>query len=220
MKGFNIAIVRVVSFNNNSRSKYKHQEIIQDYFPQNKFSTYSIPNQKNGIYDVKTHQESIPKIIELAKEIENNHDGILISCAADPAVLELRNIINVPVSGAGRPAALLSLNIAEDIAVLGMGDMELDPIKDVLGNKITEYHLLNNIENTNELNTAKGKKEVIEAAKLLSNKASVIILACTGMSTIKVANNIRRYLKIPVIDPLISGALFLQAELMSKSIGG
>ena len=220
MKGFNIAVIRVVSFNNNSKSKYKHQKIIEDYFPQNKFSTYSIANQKNGIYDVKTHQESIPKIIELAKEIENNHDGILISCAADPAVLELRNIINIPVSGAGRPAALISLNIADDIAVLGMGDMELDSIKDVLDNKITEYHLLNNIKNTNELNTAKGKKEVIEAAKLLSNKASVIILACTGMSTIKVANNIRRYLEIPVIDPLISGALFLQAELMSKSIGG
>ena len=101
-----------------------------------------------------------------------------------------------------------------------MGDLELDPIKDVLANKITEYHLLNKIKNTNELNTAKGKKEVIEAAKLLSNKASVIILACTGMSTIKVADEIRRYLEIPVIDPLISGALFLQAELMSKSIGG
>ena len=53
-----------------------------------------------------------------------------------------------------------------------------------------------------------GKKAVLTAARELKEQgAKVLVLVCTGMSTIGVAEDIRRELGIRVVDPVIATGL-------------
>lgn len=79
----------------------------------------AIGNQEKGIFDNESEELAIPKIIELAKVFENEGvKAIAISCAADPALEEVRKILKIPVIGAGSSAAHLAKSISINIGVL------------------------------------------------------------------------------------------------------
>jgi len=218
MRTYKIALIRVVTLENEILLN-KHAEILENYFPEYEFESFCIPDQKNGIFSEKSHLKSIPKIIELAKDISDKFDGILVSCAADPAVEELKRELDIVVEGAGKAASLISLNYSNKIGVVGMGDYKLNTIIETLGENLVAYRLMGNINNTHDFGTAASKKFIKSVLKELKDAgAEAIILACTGMSALEITGKLSKELSITVIDPLLSAAVMLKSQLILREL--
>lgn len=76
-----------------------HGRLIMEMFPNMTVETKCIPDQPDGLHSVESKNAAIPKIIEVAQSFKDI-DVLIVSCADDPAVPELKNIVNVPVIGA------------------------------------------------------------------------------------------------------------------------
>ena len=208
-----IGLIRVLTLEDEKLLNL-HGRLIERAFPELKVVTRCIEDQPKGIYDDKTEEIAKPKILKLVKEFEKEGvNAIIISCAADPAVEEAREVVSVPVIGAGSAVSALALAYGTGIGVLNLTEETPKVIKRILGrNLIAEDHP-EGVRNTLDLMTEWGKREVIKAAKRLKRRgAEVIVLGCTGLSTIRIAPVLEEAVGIPVLDPVIaSGAVTLYA---------
>ena len=175
--------------------------------------TKCIPDQPLGIFNDETEEAAIPKIVKLGKELEQEGcHVIVISCAADPAVTELRKEVSVPVIGAGSSAALNALAIGEPVGVLGITEQPPAVVKNLLGPLYVGNVRPEGVKNTTDLMSADGRKKGLEAAKTLSDQgAKGILFACTGFSTIGLANVLREELNVPIIDAVEAEGMFAAA---------
>jgi len=213
MEKYTVGLIRVLTIQDEELLN-RHGKIIEKAFPELKVISKCIENQPKGIYDEKTEEEAKPKILRLVKEFENEGvDAIIISCAADPAVDEAKNIVSIPVIGAGSAVSALALAYGRKIGVLNLTEETPKVIKDVLGNNLIAEAHPTGVTNTLDLMTEWGREEAIRAAKRLKEKgAEVIVLGCTGMSTIMIAPILENEVGIPVIDPVIAaGAVALHS---------
>jgi allantoin racemase len=169
-----------------------------------------ISEQPLGIFNDETEKMAVPKIVELGKKMEQEGCEILaISCAADPAINELRNEVSIPVIGAGSAAALTALAIGQPVGVLGITDAPPAVIKNILGDLLVGYVCPEGVTNTTDLMTSTGRKRGLAASKSLLNQgAKVILFACTGFSTIGLADLLRKELNVPIIDAVEAEGLF------------
>ena len=100
-----------------------HGKKVMSWFPGLEVVSRCIPDQPEGIHDDTTEQAAVPKVINLAKEFESEgFDGILVSCAGDPGVNELKDMLSIPVVGAGRTTACIALSFDLPVGVLGITD--------------------------------------------------------------------------------------------------
>lgn len=53
--------------------------------------------------------------------MKKNVNAIIISCADDPAIKEIRKTSKIPIIGAGTASTTLALAFGEKIGVIGMG---------------------------------------------------------------------------------------------------
>ncbi len=80
-----------------------------------------IPDQPQGIYDDESERIAVPKILRLGRELaKEGVDAIVISCAADPGVTDLRRELSIPVIGAGSSVSAVALGLAERIGILNL----------------------------------------------------------------------------------------------------
>ena len=203
--------MRVVSFTDEELLNL-HGKIIEEYFPALNVVSKFIPDQPYGIHDDETEEVAVPKIIELAKGWKGI-DALIISCAGDPAVSELREILNIPVIGAGESTASLALRYGKVYGVLGITKDIPKAYTRILGDKIVGTCDVPGVESTLDLMTDEGKENVInKALELKSLGAEVIALACTGMATIGIAKELEQACGIPVIDPVMAEGLIAYFE--------
>ncbi|WAH37104.1 aspartate/glutamate racemase family protein [Alicyclobacillus dauci] len=214
-----IGVVRVVTLADPSLLA-EHGNLISSKYGLETTSR-SIPDQPFGIHNDETEQIAVPKIIELAEQFEKDGaKAVVISCAADPAVAELRERLNIPVIGAGSAAALVAQGLGLQTGVLGITDDAPQVVKDTLGNLLTGYAHPRGVENTTDLLTPEGRKQAIEAARsLLEQGAQAILFACTGYSTIGLADVLRAELGCVVIDAVEAEGLFTWYAAQTLSVG-
>lgn len=164
----------------------------------------SISNQSKGIYNSYTENLAIPKIIELAKELElDNVSAIAISCAADPGLNEVRSALSIPVVGAGSSAANLAKTISSKIGVLTIANEVPKVIEEILGDALISWKKPDGINNTADLLRDGAIEKSLEASKLLIDEgADTILFACTGYVTIGFEKIVREQLDVTVIDPV------------------
>ncbi|MCY9670175.1 AroM family protein [Paenibacillus alginolyticus] len=169
-----------------------------------------IPDQPLGIFNNETEEIANPKIVELGKSMEKEGCKLLIiSCAADPAIEQLRKSVSIPVIGAGSAASLTALAMGQPVGVMGISDCVPAVMENILGNLMVQYIRPEGVTNTTDLMTAAGREKAVEAArKLLDQGTKVIVFACTGFSTIGLANTLRKELNVPVIDAVEAEGLF------------
>lgn len=211
MREYNVGLIRVVSFEDQNLLNL-HGDIIERYYPSLKVESRAISNQPFGIHDNESEILAVPKIIELARKWKDI-DAIIISCAGDPAVKELKEILNIPVIGAGSSTALLSKIYGNKFGVLGITKEIPRSYKEILGKNIVGTCYVEGINSTLDLMNEDGRKKVInKALELKELGAKVIALACTGMATIGVAKELEEICKIPVIDPVIAEGLIALYE--------
>lgn len=201
-----IGIIRVLTL----KDKYaleNHARIIDEdgkFGESIEFVSRCIKDQPSGIHDDETLNTAVPKIVELAKQMEKeNSDGIVISCCADPGLKEVEKEVKIPVISAGRECSEKALKLGKKIIAIGITAEATEHLKELLGNNLFDYYNPENINSTLDLNSKRGRKSVVDSAKKAYRCGSdCIMICCTGMSNIKIAEEIRSSVDIKVADPL------------------
>lgn len=202
-----LAVIRVLTINDENLLN-AHGRIITERFGLTTRS-YCIPDQPKGIYNEETESIAVPKIVSLARQAESEGaQAIFISCAADPALKEVREECRVPVIGAGSAAAAVALALGNNIGVLNLTENTPLALSSILGQRLVAEAKPEGVENTTDLMKPAGKEQAMKAAeRLVQRGADVIVLACTGYSTIGLAREIRRNLAVQVVDAVEAGGL-------------
>lgn len=143
-----------------------HGRLIMEMFPNMTVETKCIPDQPDGLYSVESKNAAIPKIIEVAQSFKDI-DVLIVSCADDPAVPELKNIVNVPVIGAGSSVAAIARRFGTKVGILGITDYAPQPYPEILGDDLINLGKPDGVETTLDLVTEPGFKAVEKLAMRL-----------------------------------------------------
>ena len=202
-----VAVIRVVTMEDPELVNM-HGRLIEAYYPALHTTSYCIQDQPTGICSPETKMLAVPKILELARA-HQDADAIVISCCDDPAVREIRRELQVPVIGAGSSVCALAQSYGQKVGIIGITDYAPEPYKAILEDHMINLGRPSNVSCTLDLLTEAGRSGVIELAhKLKAQGADSIALACTGMSTIRIAKIIEKACGLPVIDPVMAEGLF------------
>ncbi|MCM3032266.1 aspartate/glutamate racemase family protein [Niallia sp. MER 6] len=177
-----------------------------------------IPEQPQGIHDAATELAAVPKIVALGIEMEEEGaELIVISCAADPGIKELREAVSIPVIGAGSAAALTALAIGKPVGIIGITEKPPIVMEEILGEKLVAYLVPEGVANTTDLMKPEGKEKGRQAVlTLLEQGAETIVFACTGFTTIGLADMLRKDMNIPIIDAVEAEGL-ISAYIVNSS---
>ncbi|TEU10868.1 MAG: hydantoin racemase [Anaerolineales bacterium] len=187
-----------------------HGRLLEAFIPNLKVMSQCIEGHPKGLWNEEEERQAIPKIVRLGQEMERNEgvDVLFVSCVADPGVPELREVVSVPVIGAGSASAGVALSLGEPVGALSITDWILPPVAEVLGKALVGWERPTHVQTTLDLMSEEGREEITRAGRRLMDKgAGVILLACTGFSTVRLAPFLEDRLRVPVIDPVLSGGL-------------
>ncbi len=214
-KKFKIGLIRVLTTEDQEVLK-AHGKQIMEHFPMLEVETKCIPDQYEGIHSPELGELAIPKIVAVAKTFQDA-DMIIVSCADDPGVAEIRQALpGIPVTGGGETTVALALKYGEKIGVLGITDyapqayLRIIPDKIILGKP-------EGVDSTLDLMKPEGRENVIKMGlELKEQGAQVIALACTGLATIGIAEELEKATGLPVIDPVLAEGLFAYFESIRR----
>ena len=193
-----------------------HGRLIMEMFPNMTVETKCIPDQPDGLHSVESKNVAIPKIIEVAQSFKDI-DLLIVSCAEDPAVPEIKNAVDIPVIGAGSSVAAIARRFGSKVGVLGITDHVPQPYLEILGKDLIDLGRPEGVVTTLDLMKESGVKAVEKLAMMLKDAgAGAIALACTGMSTAGVAKPLAKKTGLPVIDPVTAEGLMAYYECLSK----
>ncbi len=86
-------------------------------------------------------------------------------------------------------------------------------MKQILGRRLIAEKTIN-AKNALELMTSKGIENIIQSSlELKKLGVGVIVLACTGMSTVRAASRIEKRVGIRVVDPVIAEGVIMWSLL-------
>lgn len=209
--GVRVGLIRVLSLTDPEQLN-SHGRLIESFLGGQDVAVVSrcIEEQPEGISSDADVRTATPKIVRLGREMveRDDVDVLLVSCVADPAVAELREAVTVPVIGAGSAAASVAQALGKPVGGLGITDEILAPIARVLGDQLIGWDKPTSVRTTVDLTSKAGRDEIVAAGqRLIDGGAGVILLACTGFSTLRIAPVLEAALGVPVIDPVISAGL-------------
>ncbi len=211
---YRIGIIRVIT--QNQEATDAHGRLVERWFPEFETVSRCIPDQPEGIRDAETKALAVPKVVALAREMEQNGlDGIMISCADDPGVAEVRAQASIPVVGAGECTASAATRFGEKIAVLGITQAVPESYRRILKDRLFTDVVPDGVRNTLDLRTEAGMAATVAAAQALAaDGADAVALACTGLATIGIAPVLEQETGIPVLDPVLCAAHALLFDLL------
>lgn len=120
---------------------------------------------------------------------------------------------DIPVIGAGPAAAAAALAFGGRVSVLGLKSSVPGPISETLGERMVLIDEPEGVEMTEGFLLPTGIFDSLAAAQMLVDAgADVIVEASAGLTSIGMAEVLRRRLGIPVIDPVVAaGAMLISA---------
>ena len=121
-KKFKIGLIRVLTTENED-VLLVHERLLKSIFSSClRMETKCIPDQYEGIHTPELCMIAVPKIVATAKSFRDV-DMIIVSCADDPGVEEIREALpGIPVTGGGETTLALARKYGEKIGVLGITD--------------------------------------------------------------------------------------------------
>jgi Asp/Glu/hydantoin racemase len=203
-----VGLLKVLTEKNNEYAV--HKNLIEDHFPDLEIVSRCIEDQPEGIYNEETEKIAVPKILELGINMEKEDlDALIVDCAADPGVKELRKLVKIPVIGAGSSCASLALAYGSKIGTLGIRPDAPKIMKEILGIHLIASVKADGVKTSLDLRTKEGWNNSLHAVKILRAKGvEVIAIACTGYSAPGAAQKLENTAGIPVIDALVAAGLF------------
>lgn len=215
-KPFEVGLIRVLT-SDDQHFTDMHGQVIMDHFPGIHVESRCIPDQWEGIHSHELEAIAVPKIVALAQEFSDK-DMIIVSCADDPGVAEIRKVLpSMPVTGGGETTAALASKYGNKIGVLGIVDYAPKAYIRMLEDKLVAVERPEGVNSTLDLMTPEGKASCIACGRKIKEMgAEVIALGCTGLTTIGVAQLIEQEVGIPVIDPVLAEGTFAYFESIRK----
>lgn len=215
-----IGLIRVVSFDDPDLAGL-HGRLVEKHFSEFSVVSRCIPDQPKGIFDDESERIAVPKIIELGVRMEKE-DGIaalIVSCAADPGVWELRERVGIPVIGAGSAGAGLALAFSRRVATLGITEGTPERMRIALGEALAGEARPEGVRTTLDLMKDAGRTAALDACRALVRRsgAGAVALACTGFATIGLADELERAVGVPVLDPVVAAGAVTRFYLERKS---
>ena len=193
-----------------------HGRLIMEKFPNMTVETKCISGYPEVLYSIELKNAAIPQIVEVAQSFKDI-DVLIVSCAEDPAVPEIKNAVDIPVIGAGSSVAAIARRFGSKVGVLGITDHVPQPYLEILGKDLIDLGRPEGVVTTLDLMKESGVKAVEKLAMMLKDAgAGAIALACTGMSTAGVAKSLAKKTGLPVIDPVTAEGLMAYYECLSK----
>ncbi len=213
---FKIGLIRVLTTEDQELLNL-HGKILMEKYPMLDVESRCIPDQYEGIHSHELEHIAVPKIVALAKEFQDK-DMILVSCADDPGVAEIRKALpGMPVTGGGETTVALATRYGEKIAVLGIVDYAPKAYTRMIPDKLIAVGKPDGVDSTLDLMTPEGKASCIKKAlELKEMGAEVIALGCTGLATIGIAQELEEITGLPVIDPVLAQGAFAVFEAARK----
>ena len=191
----NIVVIRVVTLEDQTLLRM-HGDLIEAYYPALRTDSYCIGEQPRGVCDLKTKTLAVPKIIALAKKHQD----------ADAIV---REMLSVPVIGAGTAVSAVARSLGKRVGIIGITEYVPEPYRRILGDDLIDLGRPEGVTCTLDLMIGAGRESVLRKAReLKAQGANCIALACTGMSTIRIAREIENSCGIPAVDPVMAEGLF------------
>lgn len=211
-KSFQVGLIRVLTSEDQDFVDL-HGRMIMEHFPGIEVESRCIPDQWEGIHSHELERIAVPKIVALAREFRGK-DMIIVSCADDPGVAEIRAALpGMPVTGGGETTVALASRYSDKIGVLGIVDYAPKAYLRMAKDKLVAVEKPEGVNSTLDLMTPAGKANCVACAKKIKAMgAGVIALGCTGLTTIGVAALIEREVGIPVIDPVLAEGTFAYFE--------
>ncbi|TDC60807.1 aspartate/glutamate racemase family protein [Streptomyces hainanensis] len=168
-----------------------------------------IPDQPHGIHDEESERRAEPKIVALAEDmVRDGARAIVISCAADPALALVRRAVPVPVVGAGSAAAGVALGLGTRVGVIGITEGAPPAVRSLLGERFVGAERPEGVRRTTDLLEPEGRRVTVESAeRLVAAGADVLLLACTGLTTIGIGPELRERFGVPVVDAVLAAGL-------------
>lgn len=216
-KKFTVGVIRVLT-SDDPEFVGMHGRFIEEHYPGIRCVSKCIPDQPEGIHSHELERIAVPKVVETAKSFEDV-DMIIVSCADDPGVPEVRKALpGIPVTGGGETTAALALRYGEKIAVLGIVDYAPKAyLRMISPEKLVAVGRPEGVNSTLDLMTPEGRESCFRKARELKEMgAEVIALGCTGLATIGIARDLEKDLGIPVIDPVLAEGLFAYFEAVRR----
>ena len=210
---FNVGLIRVIPLDE-AQGLNTHGQLIESLYPDIAVESACIPNQPEGIHSPEQTDEAIPKIVQVARERFANKDMILVSCAEDPGVEEIRAAMpGMPVTGGGECAVAAALRYGERVGVLGIVDYAPKAYRRLLGDRLVGNFRPEGVNCTLDLQTPEGHDSCVRTARAMAEAGcEVIALGCTGLGTIGIAAELERVTGLPVIDPVVAMGAFVTLE--------
>ncbi len=210
---FEVGLIRVITLDD-SKQLNIHGRLIEALYPNIAVESACIPNQPEGIHSFEMCREAVPKIVELACEKFAHKDMILVSCADDPALEEIRAALpGMPVTGGGECTVAAALRYGQNIGVLGIIDQAPKAYRRILEGRLVGNYRPEGVHSTLDLQTEKGYEACIATAcKMAEDGCDVIALGCTGLATIGIAAELERVSGLPVVDPVVAMGAFVSLE--------
>lgn len=212
-----VGIIRALT-TTDRRLLNSHGKLLRDTFGFD-VTTRCIPDQPSGVYDADSLQRAVPKVVDLALDMAPDVDALVISCAADPGLPEVRALLDIPVIGAGSAAAASALAFGGRVGVLGLKHSVPGPISDALGDRMLLIDGPDSVETPDGFLLPTGIFDALAAAHMLADAgADVILEASAGLTSIGMTDVLRRRLGIPVIDPVTAAGSVLISAVAAREL--
>ena len=201
---FEVGLIRVITLDDLAALNL-HGRLIMRGYPDVRVESRCIAGQPEGLHSREMAAAAVPKVLEVARGFAEK-DMVVVSCAADPGVAELRaSMPHMPIAGAGEAVAALALRYGTRVAAMGITDYAPPALPRILGERLVAWRMPQGVASTLDLQTQEGRASCVETALELKRAgADVIALACTGMATTGVARDIHEACGLPVVDPVLA----------------
>lgn len=153
---------------------------------------------------------------EVLARAGGGYGAVIVNCCADPGVHALREVLDVPVVGAGEASYYTAAMLAPSFSVVSVLRNSVPHVKLRvralgLGDRLASVYGIE--AGVLELTGEGISEEILRAAKLAVEKdgADCIVLGCTGMAAL--ARQIAQRLNVPVVEP--TAAAIWQAIALS-----
>lgn len=212
-----VGVIRALT-TSDRRLLNSHGKLLQESFGFD-VTSRCIAGQPSGVYNEESLRAAVPKVVDLALDMAGDVDALIVSCAADPGLAEVRSVVGIPVIGAGSAAAAAALSFGGRAGVLGLRQSVPGPISEALGDRMLLIDGPESVETPEEFLMPTGIFDSLAAAHMLVDAgADVIVEASTGLTSIGMAEVLRRRLGIPVIDPVMAAGSMLISAVAAREL--
>lgn len=162
-----------------------------------------------GIHTDEAEHNAIPNIVQTGKSLIEDFQvtSLVVSCVSDPGVKQLQKEVEIPVIGAGSAGASLAMLLGKPVGTLGIRDNPPKVLSTILQKNLIVHAKPDSVETTLDVSTA--IEEYIELARdlVINRGVKTILLACTGLSTVRIAPILEEMLNTTVVDPIASAGV-------------